>query len=71
MGAQKQMFPHHKSNGSILKFKSMDNPKQLFLVAKVMRVFINMGNTIKYLLLISLLTYYLIPTIYYLAYLIN
>jgi hypothetical protein len=45
MGAPKQMFPHHKSNGSILKFKSMDNPKQLFLVAKVMVVFILMGNS--------------------------
>jgi hypothetical protein len=45
MGAPKQMFPHCKSNGSILKFKSMGNPKQLFLVAKIMDVFIFMGNS--------------------------
>jgi hypothetical protein len=45
MGAPKQRFPHHESNGSILNFKSMGNPKQLFLVAKVMAVFILMGNS--------------------------
>jgi len=50
MGAPKQMFSHHKSNGSILKFKSMDNPKQLFLVAKVMTIFILMGNSKQMLL---------------------
>jgi hypothetical protein len=50
MGAPKQMFPHHKSNGSIFKFKSMGNPKQLFLVAKVMAVFILMGNSKQMLL---------------------
>jgi hypothetical protein len=50
MGAPKQRFPHHESNGSILKFKSMGNPKQLFLVAKVMVVFMLMGNSKQMLL---------------------
>jgi hypothetical protein len=50
VGAPKQMFPHHKSNGCILKFKSMGNPKQLFLLAKVMGVSILMGNSKQMLL---------------------
>jgi len=50
MGAPKQMFPHHKSNGSILKFKSMGNRKQVFLVAKVVVVSILMGNSKQMLL---------------------
>jgi len=50
MGAPKQMFRHHKSNGSIVKFKSMGNPKQLFLLAKVMGVSILMGNSKQMLL---------------------